>query len=366
MTVYIVLLIVIFLYGVFLQLDTKSNKNRLLFLFLSFLSFTIVMGLRAYNVGTDTASYMTIFKITSSIPLHDILTNFSLKVPYFIDYESNASVESGFLLWCKFIHLFSDNPQVFLFVTSGLICFLSAKFIYDNCGGKVFFPTIVFLCESFFMNSLNLVRQMLACAIVLQAYKYLKNKRILKASIIILIAFMVHHTAIVTLILIPLMLFNVKNKRKFFNYMGIVAFLFPLISFYFQNTISVLFPTYANYYVSRTSQNFLGTGTIVLIVTELLGVFYMYHNNFKVIDSDRISLVVLISIIFEILAFKMVIFLRMSLYFRAYLMLFFNQLFESIDVKYRSFVKLTLLCMLVLLYLSYASTDSVRYSFFNF
>lgn len=365
MAIYIVLLIVIFLYGAILQLNTKSKKNKVLFLFLSFLSFTIVMGLRAYSVGTDTASYITIFKITSSIPLHDILTNFSIKIPYFIDYESNASIESGFLLWCKFLHLFSNSPQVFLFSTSGLICFLSAKFIYDNCGEKVFFPTLVFLCESFFMNSLNLVRQMLACAIALQAYKYLKNKKIWKASIIILIAFMVHHTAIVMLILIPLMLFRVENKKTFFNCMGIIAILFPLISFYFRNMISNLFPTYANYYVSQTTQNFLGAGTIVLIATELLGVFYMYHNDFEVIDSDKISLLVLVSIIFEILAFKMVIFLRMSLYFRAYLMLFFNQLFESIGTRYRSYIKIAVLCILVLLYISYANTDSVRYSFFN-
>lgn len=364
MTTYIVLLIVIFLYGILLQLKPESKKMKVLFLFLSFFSFTLVMGLRSYNVGTDTSSYITIFGITNNLSFHDILTNLSIKIPYFVDYDSSASVESGFLLWCKFIHLFSNNSQVFLFLTSGLICFFSAKFIYDNCEKNVFFPTIVFLCESIFMNSLNLVRQMLACAIALQAYKCLKNKSLWKAIIIILIAFMIHHTAIVTLILIPIMLVTLKNKKRFFDYMGIIACLFPLVSIYGQNMINTLFPAYSGYYISQTSQNFLGIGTILLIAIELIGIIYMYINDFRVINSDKISLMVLISIIFELLGFKMMIFLRMSLYFRAYLMLFFNQLFEYINTKYRTFVKLALLCVLVLFYLSYASSDAVRYSFF--
>ena len=364
MNIYIVLLMIIFLYGILLQLN-QSKEMKNLFLFLSFFTFTLVMGLRSYNVGTDTASYITIFRITGALPFHDIIMNPSIKIPYFIDYYSSASVESGFLLWCKFIHIFSNNPQVYLFLTSGLICFFSAKFIYDNCGDNVFFPTIVFLSESIFMNSLNLMRQMLACVIALQAYKYLKNKNLLKTIFVIAIAFMIHHTSIVTLILVPIMLITVKNKKKFFNYIGIIACAFPLIFIYGQNIISAFFPTYAGYYIARNSQNFLGIGTILLILIELIGIIFMYINNFRVSNSDRVSLMILISIIFEVVGFKIAIFLRISLYFRAYLMLFFNQLFEYIDSKYRMFVKIGLLCVLILFYLSYASSSTVEYSFFG-
>lgn len=365
MTIYIILLIAIFLFGLILHVSPKSKNLKILFLFLSFFSCTLILGLRAYDVGTDTPSYITIFKFTNSIPLSEILTNTSIRVPYFIDYTASASVESGFLLWCKFIHLFSNNPQVFLFLTAGLTCFLAAKFIYDNCIEDVFFPTIVFLCESMFINSLNLVRQMLACAIALQAYKYLRKKEIWRSLLIILVAYMVHNTAAVTLIIALIMLLTFKEKRKGFSGIAVIICLLPIISIGGQNIISNVFPVYAPYYVSKTSQNFLGAGTILMITIEILGIIYMYHKRFVIDNSDKVSLIVLASIMFEIIGFKMIVFLRISLYFRAYLMIFFEQLIEYIKPQYRPFVKYGLLCILVLFYISYASSGAIKYSFFN-
>lgn len=365
MTIYILLLIVIFLYGLILHINVKSRNLRILFLFLSFFSCTLILGLRAFNVGTDTASYITIFKYTNSISLSEILTHLSIKIPYFIDYNASASVESGFLLWCKLIHFFSDNPQVFLFLTAGLTCFLTAKFIYDNCGGNVFFPTIVFLCESMFMNSFNLVRQMLACAIALQTYKYLRKRKIWRSLITVLLAFMIHNTAAITLIIVFIMFPTFKNRRRDFGYASIVACLVPIFIFFTPNIISSIFPVYAPYYISKTSQNFLGLGTLILIAIEILGIIYMYRKKFIVINSDKISLIVIISIMFEIIGFKMIAFLRISLYFRAYLMLFFNQLIECVDPQFKKFLKYTIIFILILFYISYASSDTIKYNFFN-
>lgn len=366
MTIYILLLVAIFLYALLLRINPDSKRLRIIFLFLSFGSCSLVLGLRAYYIGEDTASYITIFNFTNSIPLHETLTNSSIRIPYFIDYNSSAAVESGFLLWCKFIHIFSNNQQVFLFMTAALTCFLFAKFIYDNCGKNVFYPTIIFLCESIFMNSFNLVRQMLACAIAIQAYTLLKNNKFLKAIAVIIIAFFIHHTAIVSVVLIPIFwIFNgSKYKKRKFNYIAICVFLLPFLLAGMRKEVSLLFSNYAAYYINNSVQNFIGIGTVIFLFVEIIGIIYMHHNNFKVSESVEVSLLTILSVAFELSGLKVTIFLRMALYFRAYLLLFFNKLFKTLNPKYKNFVQLIVLCLLIFFYLSYANTPARRYSFF--
>lgn len=366
MTIYILLLIAIFLYALLIKINDKSRYLRILFLFLSFGSCALVLGLRAYSVGEDTGSYINIFNFSYIISLHDIFANPSIRIPYFVDYNSSAPIESGFLLWCKLIHVFSNNQQVFLFLTAALTCFLFAKFIYDNCGENVFFPTIVFLCESIFMNSFNLVRQMLACAIAIQAYTLLKNNKFLKATTIIIIAFLVHHTAVITILLLPLfgVLSNSKNQKHTFKYISIIGFLVPFFLLGMKNIISTFFPDYSSYYLNGGLHNYIGFGTAIFIVIEIAGIICMYHSGFRINESAEISALTILAVAFELSGLKLTILLRMALYFRAYLLLFFNKLFKTLNPKYKVFVQFGVLCLLIVFYLSYANTPARRYNFF--
>lgn len=364
MLIYIILLIAIFLYGLLLRTNPTNKGMKLIFLTLSFLSCTLVLGLRGYTVGEDTAQYINIFNSTNTIPLKEIL-NPVAKTTYFTDvYGYTNKVENGFLIWCKIIHTVSNNPQVFLVLTAGLTCFLFAKFIYDNCNEDVFFPTIVFLCESTFMLSINLTREMLACAIALQAYTFLKNQKLWQALVIIFIAFTVHNSALITLILIPILLIKPKNTQYAFDLAFAFAIFLPFIVILMQNTISKLFPTYALYYTKNYYQNSFGIGTALLMLFEIISIIYMYRKKFIVPNSDKISLLILIYIAFEIVAYKIVMFSRIALYFRVYLIIFFNKVFQTINSNYKSIIKYILLIILVIFYLSFATSDSRNYVFF--
>lgn len=364
MLVYIILLIAIFMYGLLLRTNPTSKGMKLIFLFLSFLSCTLVLGLRGYNVGEDTAQYINIFNSANTIPLKEILNPLE-KTAYFTDnYGYTNKIENVFLIWCKVIHTFSNNPQVFLFLTAGLTCFLFAKFIYDNCNEDVFFPTIVFLCESTFMLSINLAREMLACAIALQAYTFLKNQKIWQALVIIFIAITVHNSASITLILIPILLIKPKNTQRVFNFAFVFAVFLPFIAILMQSIISKLFPTYSSYYTKNFYQNSLGFGTILLMLFEIFSIIYMYRKKFIVPRSDKISLIILIYIAFEIVAYRIVMFSRIALYFRVYLMIFFNKVFQTVSPRYKLIIKCILLTLLILFYLSFATSASRNYVFF--
>lgn len=364
MLIYIILLMAIFMYGFLLRINPISKGIKLLFLSLSFISCTLVLGLRNYRVGEDTGQYINIFNSTNAIPLRNLLNIFG-KTTYFTNIDGYTNkVENVFSIWCKLIHVFSDNPQVFLFLTAGVTCFLFAKFIYDNCNEDVFFPTIVFLCESTFMLSFNIAREMMACAIALQAYSFLKNQKIYQALIIILIAFTIHNSAIITLILIPIFLIKQKNVQRTFNFAFIFAIFLPFIVILLQSRISLLFPTYSSYYTNNYYQNSLGIGTILLMLFEIFSIICMYRKKFIVPNSEKISLIILIYIAFEIAAYKVVMFSRIALYFRVYLMIFFNKIFQTVSPNYKLIIKGILLTLLILFYLSFAASDSRNYTFF--
>lgn len=365
MTVYIILLILVFIYGLILLIRPNNKNMKKVFLLLSFFSFTLILGLRGDSVGEDTLHYINIFNNANNVSLKDIFTSPGFRAGYFTDYYGYTdTIEGGFLIWCKFIRLFSDNPQVYLFLTAGITCFFFAKFIYDNCKDEdVFLPTMIYLCESTFMVSFNLVREMMACAIAIQAYKYLKQKKVGLPLLIILIAASIHNTALITLLFIPIMVLTSKNKTRDFNIAAVLAILLPIISLSSQNLIIKLFPRYTSYFTINYWQNTMGK-SMIFIVIEILAIFIMYNQKFIVPYSARLSVMVMIYIAFEIAGLKVVMLSRIGLYFREYLILFFNKLLFYYDDRNKLVVKLGLLILLIAFYLSYASAESRNYVFF--
>ena len=364
MTVYISLLVFVFLCGTILVIFQNSKSARILFLFLAFLSCTLVIGLRGYNVGEDTLHYITIFNSADNVSLGQIFTSKGFRTPFYTDnYGFTDSIEGGFLIWCKFIRLFSNNIQVYFLLTSGLTCFLFAKFIYDNCKDDVFFPTLVFLCESTFMMSFNLVREMLACAIVVQSYNLFINKHLYKGLMCILIASLIHNTALISLIWVPILIYKPQDRTKFFKYTALLSFALPIMSLAFQGPITKLFPRYTAYYTTNFWGSTLGKSAILLVI-ELVAIIFMYKKNFIVQNSAKLSLLTIIYIAFELGGLKVVMLSRIALYFRAYLMLFFNKWFDYYNSNFKFLLKIIIGILLILLYISYASTSSRAYTFF--
>lgn len=366
MTIYIILLIAVLSYSFVLKTNLETKYRKIIFLGLSFFSFTLVLGLRDVNVGEDTLTYMNIFNLCQNIPLNRIVALHSLKVPYFVQYGGYTNtIEIGFFLWCKLILAFTNNAQFFLFCTAGITCFLFAKFIYDNCTDDVFFPTMIFLCESPFMNSFNLVREMMACAIVIQAYKLLRENKIFKSIVVLIIGFLIHNTAIIAFTMIVFVLaFKNRNQRHIFNIAAFMAVLLPIITIQAQTSITKLFPEYSNYYVNNYYQNSLGIGSIMLITIELVAILYMYVKKFRVPGSAEVSIFVLMGIVFQFLGTKVVMLFRLAIYFRVYLLLLFNKFFDYIPVYYKKIIKIVILILLIIFYLSFAKSSSRSYNFF--
>lgn len=359
MYVYIIELSLVLMLGVMLK--TKKIKKKM-FVVLSFTIMAFVLGLRGAEVGEDTQHFIDIFHYARGIPWRKALTS-GFDTVYDTVWNVDLSVETGYLLLNKVIGVFTDNGQWLVFIVAVLTCWLFAKFILDNCE-DVFLPTYIFMCESLYMSAFNLMRQILALAIAIQAYKYIKENKIKKAILIILIAFLIHKTAIVFLLLIPFGRINKKQRALKWVFVGSIAL---MISIPILNWIVLrLFPRYAVYFTTNFWDSTLGVGSMLLMLAEVLICFYAYYRHLS--DNDTETFVAIsftaIGLASDVMGMQVVIFSRIALMFKVFLLFLFPFTSRYFVKGSRKYYRILVMLVLAVSFFSYASSDARVYSFF--
>lgn len=130
------------------------------------------------------------------------------------------------------------------------------------------------------MLSASLVREMLACAIALQAYSLIiRKKKLWFAVVILIVAYSIHNSAIITFLWIPLLLLRPKNKTASFSLTMVGALFLPFLTISMQGIITSFFPDYSLYYIKNYYQNSFGIGTILMLTYEVFIIWYMYRKN---------------------------------------------------------------------------------------
>lgn len=361
MTIYIIELTLVLCLGCLLYCKKISSKT---FLILSFFLMALVLGLRGENVGEDTAHYISVFEKVNEISWRTIFTS-GIDVVYETVWDIDRSMEIGYIILNKIIQIFTSNAQWLLVIIACTTCYLIGKFIYDNCS-RVFMPTYIFLCESLYMQSFNLMRQMLAVAIGLQAYTVLRKgnkKSYINAAIIIFVAFLFHKSAIVLLILIPLWM--CKNNRKVMKYTLLGSILTPFAISAISELVIRIIPRYAGYFENNYWESNIG-GVIVLWILEIAIVIYVFFK-YKNEDGKEVFIAVTciaLYVAFEVIGLRLTAFTRVALYFRSFLLLLFPYFARYLKPKSRFLYKTTLLILLSIFFILYASAPARNYDFF--
>lgn len=355
MTVYIIEYLVIVFCGI-LYRNKKINSHT--FVKVSFASMALLLALRANSVGEDTKHFIDVFNYSQNISWGKALLS-GLDVTYATVYNATLKVESGFIVLNKIIGLFTRNGQWFLAIISFATCYLFGKFIIDN-SEDVFFSTYIFLCESLFMNSFNLMRQLLALSIAIQSYTLMRKKKTKWAVLTILFASCFHRTVIVWLLLILLM--KVKNKKRAIKYatIGLVSinFLMPVI----QNIIALLIPRYQSYFTTNYWASSIGN-IVILWIIEIVICVLLYKN--RIDDDNYIPIISNIFYLgFEFMGLNMTSLSRVALNFRALLLLEFPQAEVLFSDNSKKIYRIGIMAILAILYFSYANTSARLYSFF--
>ncbi|MFS2168903.1 EpsG family protein [Priestia megaterium] len=208
-----------------------------MFLFLSSIPLILIMGLRDKYIGTDAIQFYSVF------------TEINTGNYGWLDY-GDTRYEVGYFLLNKIIGLFTQDPQVFLLIISVIIVAGICIFIYQNSRNP-FMSLILFQTLYFYCNSFNLVRQYIAIAIVVNSLTFIKERKIIKSSLIIIIASTFHTSALFLLPLVILLCITKINKLNIYMYFvgfAIFSFLIPIMI-----QVSVkLFPRYDYYLTYNT------------------------------------------------------------------------------------------------------------------
>ena len=235
MAIYFVLAVFIYIYGNLYRANS-SDRRRKIYLIVTFGALILVAGLRAPSVGTDLAGhYAKRFNMIGDYSWSQIPT-FSATIGY----------EIGYCYFTRFLHLFSNDVQFFIFVTSFLMCAAFGYFIYKE-STDVILSTELMLFSCFYYRFMTMMRQGLAISIILVAYTLLNNserriKDYIKFALLILLASTFHSSAILCILMI---LFD----RLRFTKKQIIIGVGVMVVFY-------LF--YMNFYTAAL--NFFGTG----------------------------------------------------------------------------------------------------------
>ena len=179
----------------------KSKKKSQWYAVAIVIILSLVVGLRGEAVGVDTWVYKTIFEYNNG----QVLSAYGVAEPVFLYVSSGIMTLTG-EAW--FVFLF------WALLTNGLI----VSRLYQ-LRGRLSFPTAIAMYTLvYYFPSMNIMRQMVAIALVFYGTKWLEgHQKIWKYVVMMVIAVLIHYSALICLVFIPVSLIcrgNYLSKAK--------------------------------------------------------------------------------------------------------------------------------------------------------
>lgn len=234
MTVYIVLLIALFL-GEIMFYPSMGERNKRIYAWYAFALVGGLSMLRKYTVGMDLwGHYYKSFKIISNIKWREL---FYYKTRY----------EKGFVLFFRVLASITKNPQFMIAVYSIIVIGFFCYFFYKY-SENITMAIVLFIAFNHWFTVLSMMRQMLAVCIGMIGIEFLiaKNKgawRFIVTVLCFLLAMQMHYSAIILFVFIPIYFMRFRVKELIAS---LVVFLALLLSTTFVDNINDLIQIVVN------------------------------------------------------------------------------------------------------------------------
>lgn len=190
----------------------SASKRKAWFIAVSFFFLFFLVAFRDSSVGTDIGNYLTKFTLIRNHSWGYVLTHFYTE-----------RVEIGFALLNKFLGLFTRQPQTIIVASAALFCAGSARFIYRYLDNSLT-AVILFTCCGLYMYSFNITRQMIAVALLVNAWGLLTEKKY-RLSLTLFAVSMLFHVMSFVFVLVYIFYTLRHNKRAVTITVSVGAFL---------------------------------------------------------------------------------------------------------------------------------------------
>jgi transmembrane protein EpsG len=292
------------------QTFSRSKKQgKKVYIFMCVLLVLLAI-LKRDDVGVDSGWYTTWFYYCRSAKWSSLLTW--------------NGIEPGYNLLNKVIGLFTSDIQVFYAVHSLLVYPPIFVFLY-NYSRYPGLSLMTFITMGGFEFNYGILRQACAGAVVILAYRYVKERNFKKYLLGVLLATTFHWTALITL---PLyFLYGIKINRKTILALFILSGVLFLLGKQILNIAMTLFPKYQSYDLDYSAgrNKFIFLWIMIFLIYEIFMRKHIkdgwYHFLFSAL---------LIAAVFQSLAMIMEIFERATSYFKVGMYILYPELVRHI------------------------------------
>lgn len=205
-----------FIFVLFVIMSFRNKKNKIGFIDILVLIILVVVAAIRYDVGVDYLAYYkyynTIYMMYSSFGQGFELSN----MPYIM----YAIYYMGRTIW--------DNPFGFFWITSVIIYPIIFLTIVKR-SEKPAISFLLFCMMGFLGNSLNIIKQWLATAILFYGLKYVQTNKWVIYAILFLIALGFHQMSIVFALLVILAKLFVQPNKKWYMIMIAIGVILVLL-----------------------------------------------------------------------------------------------------------------------------------------
>ena len=323
-------------------LSCLCKKNKY-FLVIPFLILLMFESLR-YDYGNDYFSYYNIFNL-----IHDGNEIFQKEILFYI------------------INKYMFNFQVMIALIEGLFLYLIYKLIYKNLEKEYYFIAIfLFLFNPYiFLISLSAIRQTLAICIFIFAIQFAYKRKIIPFICTILLASLVHKSAIFLLPVYFIANDKTISKKTVWIIIIILIFLLLMPNVFNNLLYSVLSLVNDNNYLNYALNS--KESSVASLMFAIIIFIYLILNISKLKGKNLVyTKLYLISAIIGILAFRLNMLSRFQQYFDVFLIiaipaiLYTNKIIKKDETKFLNFTNRIVLptAILVIFLLKY-------YSFFS-
>lgn len=289
----IIYLIVFFISIYTTWLAEKSTKQKPIFFILSCIAILIpciLAGCRDSGIGTDTLIYVDECwnRIISTKNWDDLIKSYNQEV--------FDSIEPVYLLINWIASLFGKEIQWAYFMTNLCVVLPIYCAAYDNRKKAPMWLSMTLFFLLYYNASLNLVRQSIALAFCIYSYKYLEQKKWIKALIWVFIIINTHNTGIFYLAFVAIfIIWNTMKKKNLRKILLIIsATILPLLLAFFNYIIIAtvmigILPSKYLMYISEENNETIGKSVgfiyFIIALTLLYIKKYQKHRNDHITDS---------------------------------------------------------------------------------
>ena len=226
-------LILVFIFIIFAFLYSSNHLNisyeRRRKHYIQIVIFLLILqsGLRNWAVGSDTYQYFLIFESVKKESWQDLLANF-------VNFEGK---DPFYAVFQKFFQLFSTNYQWYLIFVALIFMPALGYFIFKNTTQirHALLAFVIYMGNFYGFFSITGIRQTISTALLLYSYQYMKERKLVVFTILVLIAGLFHISA---LVFFPLYFIAELKRPKLIFRLALLGFPLAMI---FKNQLAVFF-----------------------------------------------------------------------------------------------------------------------------